>query len=181
MKNEFFISIFLDTRRAKKNGKYPVKLRVFTPEPRKQKFYPTSFELTEKDFNSSYNSLKPRVEFKELKKKMEAIETKANDVASTLNPFTFEQFEKKLYRKAGDGIRLKFLYSDTIIQLNKHYQIGTASSYELAEKSIKDFIEKKQRKNYDKTTLYDITVSWLKDFEFYMVELKERSITTVIS
>ncbi len=48
MTQEYSISIYLDTRRAKSNGKYPVKLRVFTPNPRKQKLYPTIFDFTEK-------------------------------------------------------------------------------------------------------------------------------------
>jgi hypothetical protein len=42
MEKPVFISLFLDKRRALRNGKYPVKLRVFTPYPRMQKLYPTN-------------------------------------------------------------------------------------------------------------------------------------------
>ena len=49
MEQECFISIYLDTRRSKANGKFPVKLRVFTPHPRKQKLYNTFYEPTPKN------------------------------------------------------------------------------------------------------------------------------------
>src|SRR5690554_6877280 len=48
---QVYISIVLDKRRAKKNGKYPVKLRVFTPEPKKQKLYQTVHEYTAEVFD----------------------------------------------------------------------------------------------------------------------------------
>ena len=75
MKKQYFISIYLDTRRVKYNGKFPVKLRVYTSTPRKQKMYPTIFEFTEKEFNSIWNTSKPRKEFKEFQIKIRAVET----------------------------------------------------------------------------------------------------------
>ena len=57
MKQEYAISIYLDTRREKASGKYPVKLRVFTSTPRKQKLYPTKFEFTKKEFQSIWQTI----------------------------------------------------------------------------------------------------------------------------
>ena len=62
------ITITLDKRRMKKNGKYPLKLQVFQPNPRKQKLYPTIFEFTEKEFKGVWKSLKIREEYKVTKK-----------------------------------------------------------------------------------------------------------------
>lgn len=179
MKQDYSISIYLDTRRAKASGKFPVKLRVFTPAPRKQKLYPTIFEFTEKEFDSIWNTTKPRSEYKDLRKKIQAIEVKANKVADNLTHFTFEQFERQLYRKAGDGVNVKYQYEQSIQELINRNQIGTASTYNLSQKSIIEFLEKTTNQKYGKLTLFDITPDWLNDYEYYMTETKGRSLTTV--
>lgn len=179
MVNNYTISLYLDTRRAKENGKFPVKLRVFTTQPRRQKLYPTKFEFEQKEFVTITESTKPRSEQKEIRRQLQAAEIKAHEVAEKLNPFTFEQFERQLFRKIGDALNISYLYAEVIKELNKRNQIGTASSYELAEKSIKDFVETELKRKYKKLTLFDITVDWLKDFEQYMTETKGRSFTTV--
>ena len=103
MDKNVFISIYLDTRRAKSNGKFPVKLRIFTSSPRKQMLYPTKFEMSESEFKSILLTKKPRKEHQKTRQALQAVESKALNTAETLNPFTFEQFEKLLYRKAGEG------------------------------------------------------------------------------
>lgn len=179
MKQEYSISMYLDTRRAKANGKFPVKLRVFTPHPRKQKLYVTVFEFSEKEFNSVWNTIKPRSEYKEARQKMLAVEAKANEVANKLIPFIFEQFEKQLYRKAGDGINVKYNFEQTIQELTSRGQLGTASTYDLSQKTIIKFSRQNSKQKYDKLTLYDITPNWLNDYEYYMTKTKGRSLTTV--
>lgn len=183
MKQEVFISLYLDTRRAKANGRYPVKLRVYTPSPRKQKMYPTVFELTDKEFASVWETTKPRKEHKELRRQMQAVEEKATQVAEGIKPFSFEQFERQLYRKAGDGVRLQYLYAETIERLMAHKQIGTGETYQLSERSIREFVEATHRAKYSDLTLYDITPAWLHEYEYYMTEpkgdKKGKSLTTV--
>jgi integrase/recombinase XerD len=130
MDSNVFISIYLDIRRSKANNKYPVKLRVFTKTPRKQKLYPTVFELTENEFKSIWLTQRPREEYKESRLKLQAIENKANETANKLNPFSFENFESKLYRKNGDGGNVFYQYEAIIKKLKANKQIGTASNYE---------------------------------------------------
>ena len=60
-------AIVLDTRRAKSNERYPVKLRV--TYLRKQKYYSTGIDLSEGDYQKTI-SVKPRGKFKELKLKL---------------------------------------------------------------------------------------------------------------
>ena len=178
MKSEYSISIYLDTRRAKANGGYPVKLRVYTSHPRKQKLYPTQFELTEKEFDSIWNTSKPRKEFQAKRKQLQAIEVKANKVAEALTPFTFEQFEKKLYRKAGEGVNVKFQYQRAIEEFLSNDRIGTASTYDLSQKALKEFVEKGQNRKYKNLTFFDVTPKFLQECENYLTETKGRSITT---
>lgn len=177
MTNEYSISISLDKRRAKANGKFPLRLRVFVSNPRKQKLYPTTFDFTEKEFKSIWETTKPRKEHKDVKLRLQAIENKANEVASKIVPFNFSQFEKKLYRKKGDGVKVSCHYKEKISEYKKYNRISTADSYRCSENSIKKFVES-TNKNYESLILLDVNKEWLNDFELYMLENK-RSLTTV--
>jgi len=181
MEQPYFISIYLDTRRAKASGKYPVKLRVFTSSPRIQKLYSTIFEFTEDEFNSIWETSKPRKEHKETRQELQALETKANEVAKALQIFTFEQFEKKLYRKGGIGQDVFYQYGLAIERLKGNNQLGTASSYELCLKSIKEFLVYQKGKEITELSFKEITVDWLNEYESYMTKhgKKIRSRTTV--
>ena len=74
-------AIILDTRRAKKDGTYPVKLRV-TFE-RKQQYYTTPHDLTKNDFKRAiYGERQTKAE-KILKGKIEDFENKAPEIKMT--------------------------------------------------------------------------------------------------
>src|SRR5690606_12557721 len=79
----------------------------------------------------------------------------------------------------GDGVNVKYLFKLVITDFTNRGQIGTASTYDLSEKSITDFVENVQKRKYSKLTLFDITPDWLKDYEYYMTENKGRTLTTV--
>lgn len=179
MDRNISINFYLDTRRAKLNGKFPVKLRVFTHSPRIQKLYPTTFEFIEAEFKSIWETTKPRTEHKTTRHEMQAVISKAIETASSLNPFTFEQFEKKLYRKAGEGSNVFYQYEIAINKLRENKQFGTANNYNLAVKSIKRFLEHEKGKVPKTLDFSEITIDWLSKFENYMVSVKGRSRTTL--
>lgn len=179
MNKNLFISIYLDTRRAKANGKYPVKLRVFTASPRVQKLYPTVFELTKKEFESIWETAKPRNEWKQIRQELIAVESKANEVAELLSPFSFVQFEKRLFRKSGDGQNVEYQYLTRIQHLKSLNQIGTASTYELSFKSFKGFMSETRGKEIARLSFIEITPEWLERYEAFMIGTKGRSRTTV--
>jgi len=179
MTNDFSISIYLDTRRAKANGKFPVKLRVYTANPRQQKFYPTSFEFTDKEFESIWNTTKPRVEHKEARMLLQAIETNALKLAEKLNPFTFGQFEKQLNRKKGEGVGIQYNYLQKIESLRALERLGTAANYTSSMNSFKQFIETKSRLNFSKLTFMDISPDLLTRYEQFMTKEKGNSVTSV--
>ncbi len=188
MESTFFISLVLDTRRELNNGKYPVKLRVYTPNPKKQKLYSTVFQYSEKEFQSIWETVKPRNEYKQAKREMQAIETKAIETAKELKPFTFEQFEKKLYRKAGEGENVFYQYQLAIKALKENEQLGTASNYELSLKSLKEFASYLKGKEINRLLFSEITSKWLTNYQRFMTNPpnslgknipKARSLTTV--
>jgi len=177
MNKQYSISIYLDTRRTKKNKLYPVKLRVYAPVLKKQKLYPTIFEFSKKQFNSTWDTKRPLKEFKDNRLKLQAVENKANKTASSITPFSFEQFERKLYRKAGEGSNVFYHYELIIERYKKLDRIGTASNYDLSLKSLKKFLLF-NNKDTNRLLFNEITPAWLNNYENYMLN-KERSRTTI--
>ncbi len=90
------IAIVLDTRRVKKNSKFPVKLRVISG--RVPKDYPTVFELTETDYKKLSA---PRIneELQEVRKKFQEITTGADTMIRQLETFFFSAFEAEYINK----------------------------------------------------------------------------------
>jgi len=179
MQTQAYINFYLDTRRKKANGKYPVKLRVFTTSPRKQVLYPTAFDLSEAEYKNTIETLKPRNEYKELRRKLEAVKAKAEEVAEKLQPFSFEAFEKKLYRKAGEGANVFWHYAQAIEAYKQADQFGTASNYELSMKSLKGYMTHMNGKQTQKLLFSDVTSKWLEGYERYMIKELGRTRTTV--
>jgi len=172
MQNQYFISIYLDTRRPKENGKYPVKLRVFTPNPRIQKLYGTKkeFEFTEAEFKSIWETTKPRSELKQIRNEIKSIELRAEEIAKTLNPFSFSIFEKRYLGNAVGKDTIDSAFSDYIKDLKKEGRIGTAVSYGCAQSSL--------NKYFKRGKFTDITPDALSKYEKWMLS-KDKSITTI--
>jgi integrase/recombinase XerD len=179
MEKEVFIKLYLDKRRVKSNNLFPVKIRVFTSSPRKQKLYPTKFEFTQKEFESIWETAKPRSEHKDLRRELQAIEDLALLTAKEINPFVFEEFEKKLYRGKGEGENIYYQYEQVIKKLTDNNQLGSASNYTLSEKSLKAFILYDTGKVSKKLLFRDVTPAWLYRYENYMIKVLSRSRTTV--
>lgn len=175
------ISIVLDKRRAKENNTYPVKLRVFNRVLKKDKRYSLDTDLTIKEFETIWinpDNVNLRGSNKEIRLKLQAIETRANDEAKQITVFDFDKFESKFFRKSTDKNNVKFHF-DLVIERNlKNNKIGTAESYKYTLNSLAEFSEKEKKVNIEKLTFNLITVDWLKDYERFMLA-KEKSYTTI--
>ena len=169
------VAIYLDTRREKNKGVYPVKLRIYYNN--KTRFYSTGFNLTKHSFEQSYVVQKPRGEYYNIKVQLVSIESKAREVIQELKAFSFEQFEKRMYRAANAGADVFYHYDQQVKQLKREDRIGTASSYELSSKSLKKFLASEHKK--EDALLFDVvTPAFLLKYERWM--LKEgNSLTTV--
>ena len=174
-----FVSIALDKRRIKQNGKYPVKLQIFQPEPRRQKLYSTIFELTEKEYQSIWETRKPREEHKQTRKKLEALEAKAVKIVETLDPFTFETFEEKFFNAAKSDYKNAFNIFDEIEKQKLEIgAISTAEKYRLAKTSLENFLKYKKQDS-DKLTFDKITVQFLESYQSYCENVKKISAATI--
>lgn len=174
MTNRINISIYLDTRKEKKNGKYPVKLRVFSPFPREQKLYSLPYEYTKDEFLQVWETKKPKKEFKEDNIKLNSILSKANEIAQSLSNFNFEEFYRIFFStKNHNKSNIEYYYEKYISKLKDNNQIGTAENYSLSLKSLREFSKK------DSIPFLSITPTFLEKYENYMIEKKNRSQTTV--
>jgi site-specific recombinase XerD len=159
-------AIIQDTRRQRKDGTYPVKLRI--TYNREQKYYPTPFNLTIEQFTKVVAE-RPRNEFKELKMKLNALEGKASEIIKELPFFTWNHFEKKLLKNRGNSSNISIAFEEYISQLLGEKRIGTAESYKCAKTSIHKF--------KPNLIFADVTPELLRSYENWM-HTNKKSVTT---
>lgn len=170
MTKGYFISICLDQRRLRSDNTYPVRLRVFTQSPRKQKLYVTDFNYTEEDFKNVWLTSPPKEKYKDRRLELDALKVFSNKIADSLPHFTFEAFEKKYLRNTNNKDTIQAAFSDYANELRKIGRIGTAVSYECSLSSFDKF--------YKGAKFTDITVDVLNKYEKWMLD-QNNSITTV--
>jgi len=158
----------LDTRREKKEGTFPVKLRL-TFE-RKQQYYKTPFDLTKTDFEKVMYSKRLSEAEKALKNKITAFESKAVEVINTLPFFSWQLFEKQFYTNRVTKGTIKEAFENYAKDLRETGRIGTAVSYECAKKSLSEFMEDAK--------FVDVTPEALRKYENWMLT-NGKSVTTV--
>ena len=173
------ISIYLDTRRKKNDGTFPVKLRVFQSYPKQQKLYATAFNMTQQEFDSTWTNDHPRQEYRENRAKLYEIEYKAQQIIDAMAFFTFELFEKRLFMKPGIGSNVKRQFDLNIESLLKSEQYGTSECYTLCIKSLEAFLKYSKSTYIENLQFQEISPGFLKEYEKYMVIHKGRSYTTV--
>ena len=136
---------------------------------RKKKYYKTGKTITVDDFNKEMAE-KHRGEFKDLALKLHAFEKKAVDIIDKLPVFTFNAFEKNYYTNRGTKDTIAAAFIDQANHFGAQGQIGTAVSYECAQKSLDTFSPQ--------ASFSDITPAFLHKYEAWMIS-KNRSITTI--
>ena len=163
-------SIFLDTRRVKKDKTYPVKLRITFH--RKRKYYAISNDsLNETDFSKVMGD-KPRGNFRKIRLKFDDVKHEADEVIKNLNPFNFEQFELDFFKKTSQPDDVFSFYDTYIEELKAEGRISTAESYSYSKKSIQGFC------SCTKLSFDRITNDFLEKYENQMIK-GGYSITTV--
>lgn len=160
----------LDKRRPKKDGLYPVKIRV-TFEQR-QRYLPVGVDLTQDEFDRiSIYSVKKNL--RAVKKKIQSMEIKVSKAIESIHDFSFEELQIALYGKSkmrNSSTEVYDLFNEVISKLNAEGRISTASAYNDAKNSLTGF--------KSKLTFKLITVQFLKDYEAQM-KSEGKSISTI--
>lgn len=167
--------LFLDKRRKKKSGQYPLKLRL--TYNREQRYYALGIDLTEEQFrlieNKSLQKGLPRKDIsilEQIERKAKASLFKAEEVLHNIAPFSISLFEKRLFANKQINESVFVLFDEHIQRMMKAGRIGTASSYRTCMNSLKGFKQK--------IRLADITAEFLNEYELWMLN-EGKSRTTV--
>lgn len=149
------VSVILDARRAKANGKYPVKVEVVYM--RKQKYYATGKDLDRPEWKKL-----PTTKTRTLIDTREQIEASFNIVRDYVREltdagcFTFDALNLRLKGAATADVNTAFRVR--IKQLEAAEQINTAILYQKTLKAVEAFAG-------NKILFADITPSWLSRYE----------------
>lgn len=154
--------VYHDRRRAKKDGSYPVKLRItFDSE---QRYYSLGLSLTEDEWDKAHQE-NPRKDNLDHKIFISKVEDKAKKILENLDPFTFEVFEKK-FNQTPAKKELFVLIQDYIDKLKSENRLSTAASHHSSLSSFKVF-HKENRKS--KLLLRDINPEWCNAYEKWKI------------
>lgn len=153
------VQLHLIKRRAKKGGKYPVKIRVIYD--RKPKDYPIGLDLLESEFNGAMVA-KPKKDFRDISQKLKGEIVKANKIVDEMGVFTFQKFQDLYYGRLREASNIYSFFESYIDELIREERIKTAKSYESAKSSF--------QKYKPKLGLYDITPQFLNSYHFYQKE-----------
>jgi hypothetical protein len=109
------IDFFHDIRREKRDNSYPVKLRVYDAVTKKTKLYSIGIDLKKEEFCANLTDFTKKLlkkgendtfkhdNAKDIRILLQKIYNKAHDIASHMERFTFQVFEKKMFSGLGEG------------------------------------------------------------------------------
>ncbi len=166
----FSTQIILEKRRPrKKDGKFPVRLRVTIN--RQTRYYGLGAYLTEADYDKMFVS-RPRQKYKKMLAEFVQEEKRANEILEAMETPSFDQFSRLFLQKGEGGGNVEKYYLSYIKECKDDDRLGTASSYECSIKSLTAMM------GLDNINFRDITPRWLKAYERKMLD-ENKSISTV--
>ena len=166
--------ITLDKRTLKKNGTFPLKLRV--TDYNKVRFVPLKADYTEVQFESIFgkNAKKSHAEYKIA---AESVLHRAIEIEKTLKPFNLEVFKELLFSnndfKRRSGIYVGDLFDVVIDRKTNEGCFKTATSY----KSSKSILLKFR----PDLKIDEVTPEFLRQFESWYISRNEGKLTSSIS
>lgn len=155
-------SLFLDKRKAKNNGTYPIKLTIYRNPDKKR--YSTNLYINEADWDKIHSPRLKDEHLKTLKIRAYGHVEKAEKLISDIEDFSFEQFEELFFESSKPKISLKIdaWFNRYIDELGRQGRVGTQSSYKT---TLNSFIAYKGN-----VTLTQIDKKYLMGFEELLTE-----------
>ncbi len=167
------LSYFLDTRRRRNDGTYPINMRI--SQKGKKCIYKIG-EGTKEDFEAfSRGSNKKGAQ--EIKLMISEPFYRAESIISKMRIFDKNSFERLFFNKIDEvpiSRTVETMFKEMIHSLELEDRIGTRDSYKTTLSSVLAFHGKKPAKLY----FEDINKDWLVKFEKWLLA-KGRSISTV--
>lgn len=166
--------ITLDKRTQKKNGTFPLKLRVTDYD--KVRFVSMKVDYTEVQFESIFGK-NAKKSYSEYKIAAESVLHRAIEIEKTLKPFNYEVFRDLLFSnqdfKRRSGIYVGDLFDLVIKRKTNEGCFKTATSY----KSSKSILLKFR----PDLKIDEVTPEFLRQFESWYISRNEGKLTSSIS
>ena len=155
-------SLFLDTRKAKKDGTYPIKLTLYRNPEKKR--YSINLFMNEIDWEKIHSPRLKDENLKSIKIKAYSYAEKAEKVIGEMEVFSFEQFEELFFEssKPKMNLEIKTWFNNYIKELDRQGRVGTQSSYKT---TLNSFIKYKGN-----VVLSKIDKKYLTGFEDRLTE-----------
>lgn len=177
MKSAATSAIVLETRMPRKDGLFPVKLRI--TYQRKQNYYilrdknNKSISMT-KDVFQKTMSVRPREQYQAMRSLLIELQDQARKIIEGIPVFSFEAFERKYNGAQDEDKDLLAAMSNKAKLLRSEGRISTAVAYECSIKSFKLFTKK------DQILFESVNPDFLNKYEKWMTTGKDpNSLTTV--
>jgi integrase len=166
------VKVILDTRRQKKDGTYPVKLRLAFDY--NQKYYNLNSFFSEEKWDQIMKAKTSGTNY-ELQLFYKNLERKAIETINNLHPFSITGFEREYFKRSYNKADMLSMMKEYRNNLYKKERTGTAKCYDSTCSSISKYLKLKKLPN---PIFEDITPEWLTNYEDWMLE-EGRSVTTV--
>ncbi len=167
VKDGITVSVVLDRRTPNKDGKFPIKVKVY--HLKKPKYFSTGFSMTDEEWSGldrkkSNDSIKIR---QSISRSFELIKMNV-DALADMGEFSFQALSLRLGRAVGDTLNNAF--RARIKELRDNGKIGSANS-------MRDTLSAIETYAGDNLNFRDITTDWLTRCDKHW-EKKPLSITT---
>ncbi|MBB2146915.1 tyrosine-type recombinase/integrase [Pedobacter sp. LMG 31464] len=156
--------LYLDTRRAKVDGTFPVKIRI--GYGRQAKLFNTIISLSKTDFERVViGKGKLSDHLKAVKPKLDTLIKKANVVIEGLTPFNIETFTTRFFQR-GNRLDLLFLLKEKADKLWELEKIGNSNLYKQAWTLLVEY--HKHTSDSQELLIHTVNVKWLQNFETWV-------------
>lgn len=177
---DFFIKVsvdyYLDKRRLLKNGKYPLKIRIYDTIQQRNYFLKTRFELTEEENIKDVRTSNKKI-YIALRNELDENLQNCRNLVKTIEPFDFGILKQKYLNKKIVLNSIKYFFDEKNQELIKSGRIGTYNTYKDTLRSVELFLIHRN-KNINSLSFDDINLKWVKDFESFIIHTRNCSINT---
>ncbi len=160
--NEVSVISVLDTRKIKKNGKYPVRIQI--THKRVQKYLNTGKDLTKEEWEKLLTSrIAEFVKIRESIKQSFNLASKCVQELTAKGEYSYDQFSIMVGKSSGGTLNTAF--QTKIKQLLEEERIGTRRYYISCLISVEMYAGKN-------IPFENVTIQWLEKFETFMLKRK---------
>jgi integrase/recombinase XerD len=160
--------LYLDTRRAKADGTFPIKIRI--NNIKKVWLLKTIYSESESDFKKILKGGGNNEDIKSKHEILTALVSKAKTIINEITPFDYNTFQTRFFKR-GDRLDLILLLKEKAENLTLLESYGNAKLYEQAGKLFLAYLTNIRK---DSINLNEVTPKFLKAFEVWAMSLKNK-------